>query len=477
MYIKRVLMGVLLLLLIIGWRIYDRDIAVDVVGCSSNITVDDAKKLIDGNGLKLPEGESWMLLSLRGKTKISRIEIDVADTVEVAVINTDGAGNKVWQKMDIKDTAKEMDECSYVKLEFSTNTQEYVKSIKVFGEHKYPKYIDDNMDVIADADNQNNPLYVHRIPLRKYLYLLADDILGENKDSLTDHQKMILFMKYVEKYKVGGNKSHSEDYLTDWIKTEIGACGDYSSIVAALAYTQGIKTRLLTMANYPSGSGHACIEAWIDGRWSFYDPTYALFYTKDDNKQEPYLLSFEDLCRGDGYKTDVHKVLLNPNRLFSDVSYQYTGPDIYVKANPKGVVSPFVKLYYPITITYKDARDATMASRFQGGTYLGAACISNCWDVNVNNLTVGQRYIMCIKSTGMGGEDKNDFRTIVSEWDNCELIDGREKKWPVDADVWEIIFEAHEPNVLFKVDHNAVGDKFKYVNIDSIFVTTNLKCP
>ena len=160
----------------------------------------------------------------------------------------------------------------------------------------------DDLIVLQGTDVQN-PLYPYRIPVKSCVYNLADTILGKESQSLTKHEKILRFMQYIEQFEVDVLSGYTgEEYLQVLIDEKRGQCGDYSNLLAALCATQGIETRLITLGNYPEGSGHAVIEALVNGKWAMYDPTYSLYYIRVNEDGIAEVLSFEELRNGRGAK-------------------------------------------------------------------------------------------------------------------------------------------------------------------------------
>lgn len=436
----------------------------DVLDSSIDISRDEKQNIVwPASGIEVKK-DDWLLLSLHGINNIKKINIDSVGKQNVTIINTDGIGRKVYDAYDLQD-AHNID-AAYVKIIFQEPC--ILKNISVYGKSAVKEYLQRNTDVIASATDEKNPLYVYRIPLRAYLYDLADDVLGDQKSNLSDHEKIVKFMEYVQSYRIGGNNAKSRDLLTDWVTSKIGACGDYSNVTAALAYTQGIETRLLTMGNYPKGSGHACLEAKIDGKWRFYDPTYALYYVRKlDDAGNIDVLSFDELCRGAGKAVEVEKVIGSSNHIAGDFSYDYMGPEIYELAEPIGVVSPHIKLFYPINIDYHPNESYYM-NQYQGGTYLGAACINNCWKVNIKGVEPYKRYAVNIYGKGIGGECLEPME--IRAWSlQCLIEKGADYVWQgIKNEKWSIGVLPYSESIEFYIENNETGDKFHYENIDRI---------
>lgn len=59
------------------------------------------------------------------------------------------------------------------------------------------------------------------------------------------------------------------------------ACGGYSYVLRGLLESEGIKTRYINFYNIPNQGNHTGVEAWINDRWAFLDPTFGAFFTEN----------------------------------------------------------------------------------------------------------------------------------------------------------------------------------------------------
>ena len=314
-----------------------------------------------------------------------------------------------------------------------------------------------------------NPVSVYRSPICKYVELLANDILKEAGSDITDHEKIMCFMDYISDYKIGVTKSDGGDYLQNLIIRKIGSCGDYSNLLAALCTTQGLESRLYTLGNYPEGSGHAVVEIKMDGKWSVYDPTYALYYTTTpENSKNPEVLSFEDLRAGHG--RDATKIMASENHIFDVVSYEYMGPEIYELANPAGEVSPLHKLYYPMYVEFSGDMEIN-PSTYQGGNYLGIGSIGNAHVWTIAGLQKGEKYRITIEAEGgIWGEITEPFETFA-EVKNSSIDKNSCMKWHGEEnEKWEIELTACDKEIELTLDYSEIGDKYHYIMLKSVVI-------
>ena len=69
--------------------------------------------------------------------------------------------------------------------------------------------------------------------------------------------------------------------LTKMFSNCIGLCGGYSYVLKELLEYLCYQTRYINFYNIPQQGNHTAIEVKIDGKWSFLDPTFGNFFSKD----------------------------------------------------------------------------------------------------------------------------------------------------------------------------------------------------
>jgi hypothetical protein len=72
------------------------------------------------------------------------------------------------------------------------------------------------------------------------------------------------------------------------------SCWGYSYVLRELLNVYGIKTRYSNFYNLPQQGNHTAVEVEIKkGRWSLFDPTFGVFFTKDGNPESEPLSTEE----------------------------------------------------------------------------------------------------------------------------------------------------------------------------------------
>lgn len=449
---------------------------ITIYSCSDNIEKEAAMEMIKGESdLKLPKGEGYIRLSFDSEIILKKIEINIDDkTAGILISDTDSRGVKDYCFIENDKWLYDI-ESTFITIKYNCTKNCIVKSIKIYGEAKedYHQLNDDS--VFLDAYDIANPLSVYRIPIKRGIIKLANDILQKGSDSsnISEHEKILYFMDYIQKFKIGfAAESTSEDYLYELVKKNIGACGDYSNLLAALCATQGIECRLITLANY-NNSGHAVLEAKINNHWSMYDSTYNSFYTTTpENLINPYVLSFQELKEGKGTADNVSLIINGDAHIVSDASFDFIYPSIYENANPAGIVSPSNKLYYPISIDYnKDQEGKINLSRMQGIYYIGTGSIGNAQIWTITGLDPANQYELYIKSNGIVDEVGGKVLETFVTTDTAEIINGEKMLWSGDKNMWRIAFIPKKEKVELTLDYVENDAMYLYVSINEIGLT------
>jgi len=339
-------------------------------------------------------------------------------------------------------------------------------------ERKDKSNLEKKYKIVLEANDPKNPLNVWRIPITSYWIELSNSILGPMRNKLTPHQKAVLFMIFMNDFKVG--YPSKSDPMTV-VKEKIGSCGTFSNVFCALMAVNNIPCRIVSMANYPKNNGHAVAEVFYDNKWHIYDPTYAAFYTTTPNEiKNPYVLSFDELRKGEGLKPNVVRIILNPKRLYLGFprSLQFVGPEIYVKANPAGPIGPDKPFFYPIVLDLKNKNAITEKDfdpKNQGVSYLGAAGINNNWILILSSLKPRKKHTLVISPKFLGGEFNIEdiFKAeAVSLSENCTIISGKEyqAKYREIKD-WIIEFIPSSEKCRIEISHPYKGPKFFYLRM------------
>ncbi len=351
--------------------------------------------------------------------------------------------------------------------------EENTEQLKSDTQHSFNK---PTYRVLLPADDPRNPLSIWRIPITEYWLELSDSILGPLKGKLTPHQKAVLFMLFMNDFKVGIPSNPKPETV---VRERVGSCGNFSNVFCALMAVNDIPCRLVNLHNYPKDSGHTVTEVYYNGRWHLYDPTYSAYYTTTPNELfNPYVLSFKELREGGGFRKDVVRVVLNPKRLYMGAprSLKFLGPEIYVKAEPAGPIGPDKPFYYPLKLDILNKSvisEEDFGPKNQGASYLGAAGINNNWIFYLSGLKVGKEYNLIVEPAWLGGEV--DFRKAVFKAeaeclkDSCNLLDGELFKTTKDnLSKWKIRFKAKTGTSIIKVQHPYRGPKFFYMKVKRI---------
>ena len=102
------------------------------------------------------------------------------------------------------------------------------------------------------------------------------------------------------------NVSHNSDDAMDIIDNKRYGCNIYSRLFIAISYVLGLDGRLIGLRHDDNINGHQITEIFIDGKWVAFDPTYALYYTK-----EGVLQSVEELHNDPTPAKDVTSILFD----------------------------------------------------------------------------------------------------------------------------------------------------------------------
>ncbi len=267
--------------------------------------------------------------------------------------------------------------------------------------------------ILMTETHPENPLRHFKLPITLAMKKLGDYII-EPHGALTDHQKIVRFMTFLNGARVGFS-SLADPEVT--ILEDFGACGSWTVVLAALATAQDIPCRILALYNYPTENGHNVAEALINGKWQVYDPTYAAYYTPDpDNEISPVVLNFDELKRGLGEAPGTFRVVKNPERLSAGgaTALAFVGPEIYSEANPKGVIGPDRPMVFPLWLDSKikpSISQEDFGPKNQGAWIIGSAFVNVSQEFTLTGLTPGQQYDLIAHYTEWGGDvvDPEEF--------------------------------------------------------------------
>lgn len=447
----------------------EKNLEIEVVECSDNLSVDEMKYFLKGQGeLIIPKGESQCLLGFGEAVNLHSIQISFRekDNTELEIINTDQSAVKEFDRLYCGEGYTDI-ASAYLRIVFKSKEDNAAEKMDISGSALAENYLKEENEIILEGNNPENPLYPYRIPVKQCMYTLAENILNKEAADLSIHEKIVCFMEYISEYKIGMVGTYtSEEYLQKLVLNKIGACGDYSNLLAVLCKTQNIETRLITLGNYPEGSGHAVMEAFVGGRWSVYDPTYAIYYTTTPkDTKTPYVLSFEELKKGKN--KNAVRVVGSEKHITGEYAFQYMGPEIYKMASPSGIVSPLNKLCYPMKYTYQE-NDEIQIGTYQGASYLGAADINNSHLWRISGLNTGELYQFKVVSKGIGGEYFEPMKTYASI-EYGIIKSGNVKKWNGNKqEEWDILFIPNRSAIEIKLDHKETGEQLHYLALKAV---------
>lgn len=429
-----------------------------VSSASADIDVGNLETLLyeGGESVKLFP-DSWFVLEFHGEVRMDRLRLEFEEGPESLLLySTDMAGavnyDTIYENSleGLSGLSIETDKtASYlcVKVPASDRFQDgeiKLKDIKVYGWKNYPSSLEDS-DIYLDAKDEKNPMKIWKKPITRGLLAYSEELLDGRKD-LTEHEKIMIFMDSMRSFKVG------------------------------LAAVQGMEGRVITLDNYPEGMGHVVAEIKVDGHWSVYDPTYGAYYTTTpEDEKTPYVLSFEELRRGDGKHVDVTRVVTVPERLISDAAYDFLGPDIYERADPAGLVDVTNKLFYPLTIDFAGKREITKdeyATTYQGASYIGAAGKNQSQIWTIKNLEPEKEYVLCVDVSYVGGEKSQEDFIAYARVENGRILSGEKKTFNnnVRDFKWRVRFTAKDKTVKITLTHDYVGPEYHHVYIEKIAV-------
>lgn len=335
-------------------------------------------------------------------------------------------------------------------------------------------------EITLSATDPKNPLSDERVAIPKSVYLLAD-LLLDGSHVKSDHQKIMVFMDYLAQF----HYANGPDNVIMPFSFGTGECGNFSYMLAALAATQGIDSRIITMANYPVNNGHVVAELFVDGEWQCYDPTNASYYTTTPTDVEhPDVLSFEELRDGEADDNKVTCVILAPERLgpgysasMSDeelkglLENSFLGPAIYEKADPAGPIGPGNPLTYSFVLS-PDQKPAIFAQDGeQGFTHIGAAYINGFHRYRLEGLDPESVYTLQIKSYGVISDTAIDQFDAAASASGATIQAGNTHQFDnqnADSMLWEITFDPDSTSAELLLSHKYTGPEYRYITIEEV---------
>lgn len=324
-----------------------------------------------------------------------------------------------------------------------------------------------NKSFVAGPRDPDNPLHIYRLPITQNVKRLADKLAD---GATSDAEKIARFMRFIAGAKVGVPSKATPDAM---ISEMTGACGDFSNTLAAMASTQGIKTRLISMGNWPVADGHAVVEAFIDDAWRLYDPTYGISYhlASDPERRR---LSFDEIRAGYQQRKDIEvwgeAGVLSEARAGAEL---YTGHDIFLNARPAGVIGPDKPFFYPLTFDLRGRTTldkAEFGPTHQGASFIGAGSTNHNQDWTLLNLVPGKRYAFIVEPSWLGGDLKgNNYSfTMAASLDHGTRHGAGTHEFDFvgpgrPAEPWKIIFTPAQADVVLRLQHAYRGPDYRYM--------------
>lgn len=316
--------------------------------------------------------------------------------------------------------------------------------------------------LFMEANDPQNPLHVYRRPITQNIRHIADSLA---KGAASDHEKMLRFMARIGDSSVAFPSAPTPDAM---LAEKTGSCGDFSNTLAAMAATQGIKTRLFAFYNWPPAAGHVVMEAYIDHQWRLYDPTYgAYYYLASDPQKLP--LSFERIREAYGSGKDVRLSLTLP-RLGVE---EYTGPNIFIHSNPVGIIGQEYPLVFPLTLDMQgktSIEQKEFAAHYRGARYIGAADSNKNQRWTFKNLAVGKRYVFTMHPDALFGDmqaDEHVFDIAASLTGGTLETPARHRFDFSGADhrakPLRIVFTPAQTSVTLLITHPYSGPEYRYM--------------
>jgi hypothetical protein len=177
-------------------------------------------------------------------------------------------------------------------------------------EHEVFKVLTNNVKASNSAPDNKDSIILHSLHLTHFL--------GEGRSKIFGHDRINSLKSFIHP-------------VTFDLQTTQGACGSYAYILGRLLKEFNIESRIAQMSVNGVYGGHMVVEAYSSRGWVVVDPTFNLFFTKEDGN----LASFKDVQGNwESYKQQVPADY--------DMSYAYAGAR-YTNWQKIPVVMPALK--------------------------------------------------------------------------------------------------------------------------------------
>jgi hypothetical protein len=289
-----------------------------------------------------------------------------------------------------------------------------------------------------------------------------------SKDLERDHDKIMSFMNYINKFKYS---IPSKSDLNTLVNEKTGICGDYSNLLAALCACQNIKARIISINYFTKQNGHVVIEAFVDGKWRLYDPTYGGYYRliSDKNKLP---LSLEEIIKiyknkQEGSIEFIYTITRNNFNL-------YTGKDIYLNSNPVGPIGLDKPMFYPLSLKAGVKLSLLTLEKVienQGANIIGANSINTNHIWNLHGLSKGKKYEFIIFPKSLKKENvKQSIFVLKASYLEEGHLKALEHEFKFENDKtepWIIKFKAESEKIEVKLYHDYKGPDLLFMFIGS----------
>lgn len=326
--------------------------------------------------------------------------------------------------------------------------------------------------VLMSATDINNPFHTKNLELTDYWVKLSDDILKDYKEfKLTPHQLAIIFIDYIDEFKLGYAKGGSNPKYN--VEEKVGSCGAFTNIFNALMAVNGYKVRAVGLYNFPKENGHVVAEVLYDNKWHLYDTTYGGYFTTDpSNIIDPYVLSFEEIKENKPSTLIIH----NHSRYYKTLGgRQFINREIYLNANPSGPLEFDNKLYFPIDldlINKPAISQENFRGKAQGAAYIGIGGVNANHTYKLTNLEDNGSYNLSITPSHIGGQThiKNNLDKIKFQVSSKDCKVSTDELIYINKDKNDIVlnFKAIGNSCTITIENNEPPIAMKYLLIKKI---------
>lgn len=314
---------------------------------------------------------------------------------------------------------------------------------------------------IFEKDDLENPLHIFRFPITRRIQKLAFDLTDGCGDVMLKLERM---MYYIDEFPTGIASASTPDVTA---RERVGACGTFTALFLAMARCLGIPGRYVGLYNYPENDGHTIPELFLNGKWMAFDPTYHLYYAHSDTPTIP--LSYEEVYFA--YVKNMPVVAVGGNkRLGAD---EFTERNIYVQANPQGVIGPSRPMLYPLKLDVLEKPNidqADFTAENQGSEYIGAAGVNIEQSWELSGIEPGVEHVFRIVPDWVGGDItwreayfQISYSIIGGEGRNAPsgVFDFRGGR----AENFELLFLSDRESVTIEIRHPYRGPGFLYLKV------------